>query len=66
MTDTAPMEIDEGLQSRQLAVYGEETMKRMSAHSVLISGLNGLGAEVSLIPLYKPNAVVHIARLAIL
>lgn len=47
MTDTAPMEIDEGLQSRQLAVYGEETMKRMSAHSVLISGLNGLGAEVA-------------------
>eukprot|EP00299_Pterocystis_sp_00344_P006152 c1792_g1_i1.p1 GENE.c1792_g1_i1~~c1792_g1_i1.p1 ORF type:complete len:1079 (-),score=297.63 c1792_g1_i1:122-3325(-) len=41
------MEIDEGLHSRQLAVYGEETMKRMSSHNVLISGLNGLGAEVA-------------------
>lgn len=40
-----PMEIDENLHSRQLAVYGREVMKRMAASSVLISGMNGLGVE---------------------
>ncbi|KAF8721402.1 hypothetical protein HU200_023115 [Digitaria exilis] len=39
-------EIDEDLHSRQLAVYGRETMQRLFASSVLISGLNGLGAEI--------------------
>lgn len=45
----APMQvdgIDEDLHSRQLAVYGRESMKRMSQASVLIMGLKGLGCEV--------------------
>lgn len=37
--------IDEDLHSRQLAVYGRESMRRMAATTVLISGLGGLGAE---------------------
>ncbi|RLN35388.1 ubiquitin-activating enzyme E1 3 isoform X1 [Panicum miliaceum] len=43
----APPEIDEDLHSRQLAVYGRETMRRLFASDVLISGLNGLGAEIA-------------------
>ncbi|XP_010922602.1 ubiquitin-activating enzyme E1 1 isoform X1 [Elaeis guineensis] len=42
-----PPEIDEDLHSRQLAVYGRETMRRLFASNVLISGLNGLGAEIA-------------------
>lgn len=38
--------IDEDLHSRQLAVYGRETMKRLFGSNVLISGMNGLGAEI--------------------
>ena len=38
--------IDEDLHSRQLAVYGRETMRKMFSSSVLISGLNGLGVEI--------------------
>uniref|UniRef100_A0A453IAN6 THIF-type NAD/FAD binding fold domain-containing protein n=1 Tax=Aegilops tauschii subsp. strangulata TaxID=200361 RepID=A0A453IAN6_AEGTS len=38
-------EIDEDLHSRQLAVYGRETMRLLFASNVLVSGLNGLGAE---------------------
>lgn len=41
------MDIDEDLQSRQMAVYGRESMQKLKAASVLISGLNGLGAEVA-------------------
>ncbi|WVZ56606.1 hypothetical protein U9M48_007104 [Paspalum notatum var. saurae] len=41
------VEIDEDLHSRQLAVYGRETMRRLFAANVLISGLNGLGAEIA-------------------
>ncbi|PKU84246.1 Ubiquitin-activating enzyme E1 1 [Dendrobium catenatum] len=41
------MEIDEDLHSRQLAVYGRETMRRLFASSVLVSGLQGLGAEIA-------------------
>lgn len=37
--------IDEDLHSRQLAVYGRESMRRMAGTTVLISGLGGLGAE---------------------
>ncbi|GJN10598.1 hypothetical protein PR202_ga28705 [Eleusine coracana subsp. coracana] len=44
----APPEIDEDLHSRQLAVYGRETMRRLFASDVLVSGLNGLGAEIGL------------------
>mmetsp|Transcript_167 Transcript_167/g.526 ORF Transcript_167/g.526 Transcript_167/m.526 type:complete len:1046 (+) Transcript_167:185-3322(+) len=41
------VEIDEDLHSRQLAVYGRETMMRMAGARVLISGMRGLGAEVA-------------------
>ncbi|KAF3777311.1 Ubiquitin-activating enzyme E1 2 [Nymphaea thermarum] len=44
--DRNPAEIDEDLHSRQLAVYGRETMRRLAASNVLISGMQGLGAEV--------------------
>ncbi|KAJ0261858.1 Ubiquitin-activating enzyme E1 1 [Hirschfeldia incana] len=40
-------EIDEDLHSRQLAVYGRETMRRLFASDVLISGMHGLGAEIA-------------------
>ncbi|CAH1446977.1 unnamed protein product [Lactuca virosa] len=40
-------EIDEDLHSRQLAVYGRETMRRLFASNVLISGMQGLGAEIA-------------------
>ncbi|RWV88412.1 hypothetical protein BHE74_00039323, partial [Ensete ventricosum] len=40
-------EIDEDLHSRQLAVYGRETMRRLVASNVLISGIQGLGAEIA-------------------
>ena len=40
------IEIDEDLHSRQLAVYGRESMRRMAAASVLVVGLKGLGAEI--------------------
>jgi hypothetical protein len=43
-----PPEIDEDLHSRQLAVYGRDTMRRLFASNVLVSGLNGLGAEIGL------------------
>lgn len=39
-------DIDEDLHSRQLAVYGRETMRRLFASNVLISGIQGLGAEI--------------------
>ncbi|XP_057862947.2 ubiquitin-activating enzyme E1 2 isoform X1 [Cryptomeria japonica] len=41
------VDIDENLHSRQLAVYGRETMQRLHGAKVLISGLQGLGAEVA-------------------
>lgn len=39
--------IDEDLHSRQLAVYGRETMRQLLSSNVLVSGLGGLGAEVA-------------------
>ncbi|XP_047182083.1 ubiquitin-activating enzyme E1 1-like [Vigna umbellata] len=42
-----PGEIDEDLHSRQLAVYGRETMRRLFASSVLVSGMKGLGVEIA-------------------
>lgn len=39
--------IDEDLQSRQMAVYGRESMQKLRHAKVLISGLNGLGAEIA-------------------
>ena len=41
-------EIDEDLHSRQLAVYGRETMRRLFASNVLVSGMHGLGAEIGI------------------
>lgn len=46
ISDGQPPEIDEDLHSRQLAVYGRETMRRLFASNVLISGMQGLGAEI--------------------
>eukprot|EP00161_Ancyromonas_sigmoides_P022554 TRINITY_DN68_c0_g1_i5.p1 TRINITY_DN68_c0_g1~~TRINITY_DN68_c0_g1_i5.p1 ORF type:complete len:1021 (-),score=561.75 TRINITY_DN68_c0_g1_i5:637-3699(-) len=40
-------EIDESLQSRQLAVYGRHAMGKLSTSKVLISGLGGLGCEIA-------------------
>ncbi|KAK7321373.1 hypothetical protein VNO77_31960 [Canavalia gladiata] len=42
-----PPEIDEDLHSRQLAVYGRETMRRLFASNVLVSGMQGLGVEIA-------------------
>lgn len=39
-------DIDEDLHSRQLAVYGRETMRRLFASNILVSGMQGLGAEI--------------------
>eukprot|EP00965_Chrysotila_dentata_P073551 2429424-Pleurochrysis_carterae.AAC.4 len=43
----ASMTIDEDLQSRQMAVYGRESMQRLRSAHVLITGINGLGAELA-------------------
>ncbi|XP_071935768.1 ubiquitin-activating enzyme E1 1-like isoform X2 [Coffea arabica] len=45
--DGNPHDIDEDLHSRQLAVYGRETMRRLFASNVLVSGMQGLGAEIA-------------------
>lgn len=44
----ASTDIDEDLHSRQLAVYGRETMRRLFASDVLVSGMQGLGAEIGM------------------
>lgn len=44
--DANHADIDEDLHSRQLAVYGRDTMRRLFASNVLVSGLQGLGAEI--------------------
>ncbi|KAJ6827939.1 ubiquitin-activating enzyme E1 1-like [Iris pallida] len=44
---SSPLEIDEDLHSRQLAVYGRETMRKLFASKVLVSGLDGLGVEIA-------------------
>lgn len=46
ISDRKSPEIDEDLHSRQLAVYGRETMRRLFASNILISGMQGLGAEI--------------------
>ena len=46
--DSNHTEIDEDLHSRQLAVYGRETMRRLFASNILISGMQGLGAEIGM------------------
>ncbi|KAI3447815.1 hypothetical protein Pfo_004480 [Paulownia fortunei] len=40
-------EIDEDLHSRHLTVFGRETMRRLVASNILISGMQGLGAEIA-------------------
>ncbi|KAG8371515.1 hypothetical protein BUALT_Bualt13G0095600 [Buddleja alternifolia] len=45
--DGRPGDIDEDLHSRQLAVYGRETMRRLFASNVLVSGMQGLGVEIA-------------------
>ena len=46
--------VDEDLHSRQIAVYGRENMKKLAGANVLITGINGLGAEIVRIPPYPP------------
>ena len=41
------VEIDEDRESRAIYVWGIEAMQRMRTSKVLISGLNGLGAEIA-------------------
>lgn len=46
--DGTSRDIDEDLHSRQLAVYGRETMRRLFASNVLVSGMQGLGVEIGM------------------
>ncbi|KAF5813690.1 putative ubiquitin-activating enzyme [Helianthus annuus] len=46
LEDTNMQDIDEDLHSRQLVVYGHETMRRLITSNVLISGMQGLGTEI--------------------
>lgn len=39
--------IDKNLYSRQMAVYGEETMGKLITYTVLIQGLRGSGIETA-------------------
>ncbi|CAO2820146.1 unnamed protein product [Amaranthus hypochondriacus] len=40
-------DIDEDLHSHQVYFYGLETIRRLSASKILVSGLQGLGAEIA-------------------
>lgn len=40
-------QVDEGLYSRQLYVYGHEAQQKLQATNVLLIGLKGLGVEVA-------------------
>lgn len=57
--DSNQTDIDEDLHSRQLAVYGRETMRRLFASNILVSGMQGLGAEVG-----ESNIHVHVCLLS--
>ncbi len=46
-SDADDVDIDEGLYSRQLYVLGRRAMKKLAHADVLISGMNGLGAEIA-------------------
>lgn len=46
LRDANSVDIDEDLHSRQLAVYGRDTMRRLFASKVLVSGMQGLGDEI--------------------
>ena len=41
------MEIDEDLHSRQLAVYGRESFRKLASARVLVIGARGLGCEIA-------------------
>lgn len=45
-SDACVGELDEDLHSRQLAVYGRDSMRKMAAAQVVILGMNGLGVEI--------------------
>lgn len=45
--ETDDMKVDEQLYSRQLYVIDHESFKKMQQSSVLIAGMNGLGAEIA-------------------
>ncbi|XP_039017309.1 ubiquitin-activating enzyme E1 1-like isoform X1 [Hibiscus syriacus] len=45
--DVNHAEIDEDLRSRQLAVYGRETMRRVFASNILVSWMQGLCDEIA-------------------
>ena len=42
-----PSKIDENLYSRQIAVYGAETMGKLITMKVLVVGLRGIGVETA-------------------
>lgn len=47
MDSAKPNDLDEGLYSRQLYVFGHEAQRRLASASVLLIGLNGLGVETA-------------------
>lgn len=61
--DGNQQEIDEDLHSRQLAVYGRETMRRLFASNVLVSGMQGLGAEIGMCFLFTSCMIAFVCYL---
>lgn len=61
MDDGNQQDIDEDLHSRQLAVYGRETMRRLFASNVLVSGMHGLGAEIGMHFIQELLNSIHIS-----
>lgn len=41
-----PSDVDNVLHSRQLAMFGPESMRRIFDSTILVSGMRGLGAEI--------------------
>ena len=61
---TAAQDIDEDLHSRQLAVYGRDSMRRLAASQILILGATGLGVEVGALdetPVLSSACVLRLA-----
>jgi hypothetical protein len=51
--------------SRQLAVYGRESMRRLAGARILVAGLNGLGVEIGArdgTSAFCPNSILGVAR----
>jgi ubiquitin-activating enzyme E1 len=40
-------DVDEGLYSRQLYVYGHEAQRKLQSTNILIVGMKGLGVEIA-------------------